>query len=163
MIKSDAYDKADSTARSEHLREQGYDLDQYSQLAGILSGSPRSTTQTSTEKSGGGFASILGGGLALASKLPWSDERMKEDRTPADGEQILSAFEKLPVDDYKYKEEFQDKLALPEERTGPMAQDVAQLFGPEASDGSRIDMADVMGKIMAAIKALDERTKKMAA
>lgn len=160
VIRAEGYDKADATARSEHLREQGYDLDQYSQLAGILSGSPRSTTSTQTEKSGGGAMQAIGGALALAGSI-YSDERLKENIAPADGEAILSAFEALPVSDYDYKPEAQTALGVPEQRTGPMAQDYAKVF-EEGSDGSRIDIGDMLGKLVAAVQALDQRTKKLA-
>ena len=85
---------------------------------------------------------------------------MKEDRKPADGEEILSAFEGMPAEDYAYKEPAQEMLGVPEERTGVMAQDYAKAF-PEGSDGTTIDVADMLGKIMAAVQALDARTKKL--
>lgn len=92
----------------------------------------------------------LGGALIMAS-----DERLKENRTPADGEAVLGAFREMPVDDYDYRREAREVISLPESRTGPMAQDWAENFG---GDGSTIDMGDMMGKMLAAIKALDART-----
>lgn len=99
-----------------------------------------------------GAANVISAGLGF-----FSDEDLKEDRAPADGETILSAFRNMPVDDYRYKDEAQAELELPEHRTGPMAQDYAERF-PEGSDGSKIDMGDMVGKLLAAVKALDART-----
>ncbi len=108
------------------------------------------------------WSGVSGIGSALIGAKPWdwsiwSDENLKEDRSPADGESILMILRGMPVDDYRYKDEAQEALGLPENRTGPMAQDWQQSF-PEGSDGHRIDIADVLGKALAAIKALDART-----
>ena len=65
------------------------------------------------------------------------------------------AFRGMPVDDYRYRKEAQDEFNLPEHRTGTMAQDWAEEFG---GDGHTIDMGDAIGKLMAAVKALDKRT-----
>jgi hypothetical protein len=161
QINAQAYESADSTARSEHLRGQNYGLDQAGQLAGILSGSPRTTTQTSTQPGPSGWSQALGTAATVAGAF-LSDERLKEDRTPADGEAVLGAFESMPAEDYAYKPAAQAELGVPEQRTGVMAQDYAREF-PEGSDGSQIDVADMLGKLLAAVQALDKRTKKMAA
>lgn len=104
-----------------------------------------------------GLWSGVSGVASAALPLMFSDENLKEDRSPADGESILMILRGMPVDDYRYKDDAQEALGLPEHRTGPMAQDYEQAF-PEGSDGHMIDMADVMGKLMAAVKALDART-----
>lgn len=88
-----------------------------------------------------------------------SDERMKEDRKPADGESILMILRDMPVDDYRYKDEAQAALGVPEHRTGPMAQDVEEAW-PEISDGHMIDLPGLVGKLASAIKALEARTSK---
>jgi hypothetical protein len=92
----------------------------------------------------------IGGALIMAS-----DERLKEHRAPADGEAVLERMRDMPVDHYDYKPEARAAMTLPESRTGPMAQDWAERFG---GDGATIDMGDMMGKMLAAIKALDART-----
>lgn len=97
---------------------------------------------------------------AAAAPLLLSDENMKTDRHPADGEHVLAAFRDMPVDDYRYKDGARAAFDLPERRTGTMAQDYAEHFG---GDGHTIDMGDAMGKLMAAMKALDKRTAHMEA
>ncbi len=97
---------------------------------------------------------------AAAAPFILSDEDMKTDRHPADGEHILAAFRDMPVDNYRYKEGARAEFDLPEHRTGTMAQDYAEHFG---GDGHTIDMGDAVGKLMAAMKALDHRTANMRA
>ena len=104
-----------------------------------------------------GFFSALGSIGAASAPLIFSDEDMKEDRSPADGEMILASFREMPVDDYGYRDEAQMMFGLPERRTGTMAQSYQEHF-PEGSDGQTIDMGDAIGKLMAAMKALDRRT-----
>ena len=101
------------------------------------------------------------GQLAGTALSMFSDERMKEDRQPADGEAVLMAFRDMPVDDYRYKDDVQVIFGLPEHRTGAMAQDYAEHF-PEGSDGHMIDAGDAIGKLFAAVKALDKRTMRAA-
>jgi hypothetical protein len=103
----------------------------------------------------GGVAKL--GGAAIGALAAFSDKNMKTDRTPADGKNILLAFRDMPVDDYRYKDEARAEFNLPEHRTGTMAQDYAEHFG---GDGHTIDMADAVGKLMAAVKELDIRTAK---
>lgn len=101
----------------------------------------------------GGVGKAIGGGVGI-----FSDEDMKEDREPADGEAVLAAFREMPVDDYGYREEAQAAYGVPEHRTGTMAQDWQREFG---GDGKTIDLGDAVGKLMAAMKALDRRTAGM--
>jgi hypothetical protein len=102
---------------------------------------------------GGAVAAPVG--KALAGSSIFSDEDMKEDRKSADGEGILAMFRDMPVDDYRYKGEARAAFDVPERRTGTMAQDYAEHFG---GDGTTIDLGDAVGKLMAAVKALDKRT-----
>jgi len=103
--------------------------------------------------------SSIGSIGAAAAPFIFSDEDMKEDRSPADGEKVLAAFRDMPVDDFAYKADARAEFDLPERRTGTMAQDYAEKFG---GDGKTIDLGDAVGKLMAAIRALDERTKEVA-
>jgi hypothetical protein len=98
-------------------------------------------------------------GLGSAA-IMLSDERLKENRVPADGEAILGKIREMPVDDYDYKPEARKVMNLPESRTGPMAGDYARLF---KGDGSTIDLGDAVGNIFASIKALEQRTRELAA
>lgn len=100
------------------------------------------------------------GGLGAAGMMMLSDERLKENRVPGDGERVLSKLRDMPVDDYDYKPEARKVMNLPESRTGPMAQDYARLF---EGDGSTIDLGDAVGNIFLALKALDQRTMAKAA
>lgn len=108
----------------------------------------------------GGLGSAFAGSNAGSAALVglFCDEDLKEDRSPADGEDILAALREMPVDDFRYKDGAQAAFDLPEHRTGTMAQDYAEHF-PEGSDGHKIDMGDALGKLMAAVKALDRRTQ----
>lgn len=105
-----------------------------------------------------GMMGMLGQIGGAAAGAIFSDEEMKEDRAEADGEGVLAMFREMPVDDYRYKDEAQEAYGLPEHRTGTMAQDYSENFG---GDGKTIDLGDAVGKLMAAMKALDKRTLGM--
>lgn len=99
----------------------------------------------------------IGAVASAAVPMIFSDEDYKENREPADGEDILDMFRNLPVDHYDYKPEAHALFDLPESRTGPMAQDYAASFG---GDGHKIDLGDAVGNLIAAVKALDARTAR---
>lgn len=103
------------------------------------------------------ISGMVGAGMGAAKMA--SDKNLKEDRTPADGRNILLAFRDMPVDDYRYKDEARKVIDLPEHRTGTMAQDWSEHFG---GDGHTIDLGDAFGKLLAAVKELDRRTAKRA-
>ena len=112
-------------------------------------------SQSSNGLFGSGLGALGSIGGALVGK---SSKKYKEDFHPVDGEDVLASFEKIPVKDYKYKQLAQTLFNQPEERTGPMAEDWSKQFG---GDGETIDFASVAGNLMAAVKALDERTKNL--
>lgn len=98
---------------------------------------------------------------AAAAPFIFSDEDMKEDRSSADGEDILDAFRDMSIDDWNYTDQAQMDYGVPGgQLTGPMAQDWAEEFG--TSDGKTIPTVDILGKLMAAMKALDRRTMRYA-
>ena len=97
---------------------------------------------------------------AAAAPFIFSDEDMKTDRKPMDGEAVLMSFRDMPVDEYRYRDEAREAFGLPERRGGAMAQDWAAEFG---GDGHTIDVGDALGRIMGALKALDQRTMRKAA
>jgi hypothetical protein len=117
----------------------------------------RQQAANSANSGGSGIWGTLGQIGSAAATAYFSDEEMKEDRSPADGEMILASFREMPVDDYRYRDEAQETYDLPEHRTGTMAQDYAEHFG---GDGKTIDLGDAVGKLMAAMKALDARTMR---
>lgn len=105
-------------------------------------------------------AGLAQGAASLAMLAMLSDENTKENREPADGESILLKFRAMPVDSYDYKKDAQEQYGVPESRTGPMAQDYARAF--DGADGHTIDLGDMMGNMLAAIKALETRTHEAA-
>lgn len=98
-------------------------------------------------------------GLGSAAIGLLSDERTKENRKPADGEMVLALLSDIPAEDFDYTDTAQAQFNVPESRTGVMAQDYAEKFG---GDGHSIDMPDMMGKLLAAVQALDKRTQGQA-
>ena len=122
---------------------------------GIVNNNYNQQLAASQANQGGLFKTIAGLGGTAMQLL--SDENAKTDRKTADGEAILAALRKMPVDNYRYKDEAREEFDLPEHRTGPMAQDYAKHFG---GDGKTIDVGDAMGKLFAAMKALDKRTAR---
>lgn len=124
-----------------------------------VSGIYNSYDKANADQNAGTMSGLFGIGKAV---MPYavtalSDENMKEDRTPADGEYVLSQIRDMPVDNYRYKDEAQKVYGVPERRTGPMAQDWQRAF-PESSDGHMIDLAGMAGRLTAAVKALEQRT-----
>jgi hypothetical protein len=99
----------------------------------------------------------IGAGLAGNTAL-FCDEDLKEEREPADGEAILMSFRKMPVENWEYTDEAQEGLGLPPgRRTGPMAQEYGEAMG-EDPEAKTIDIGDAIGKLMAAMRGLEERT-----
>lgn len=94
------------------LRTQEQPLNQYSQLAGILSGVPINTTTSSTSKQSGGLVNTLLGAGQIAGSI-WSDSRLKEDIV------AVGHIGSVPVYAYRYR-------GQPEQHVGVMAQDVAR-------------------------------------
>lgn len=125
--------------------------------AGLVNNNYNQQVAQAQANNSGLFGTLGSIGSAVAPVV-FSDEDMKEDREPADGEMILASFREMPVEEWRYSGDAQEMYGLPgERRTGPMAQAYEKQF-PEGSDGKMIDMADAVGKLMSAIKALDKRT-----
>jgi len=100
------------------------------------------------------------GNIAGTALSIFSDENMKEDRSPADGEGILAMFRDMPAEDFSYKQDAKNEFDLPDRRTGVMAQEYQDKF-EHGSDGHQIDLADFTGKLLAAVQALDKRTSHL--
>ncbi|MCP3098823.1 tail fiber domain-containing protein [Myxococcus sp. K15C18031901] len=86
-----------------------------------------------------------------------SDRHQKEDFLPVDGERLLDEVARLPVETWRYKEE-----AAGVRHLGPVAQDFRAAFGLGTDDKS-IGMLDIDGVNMAAIQALERRTRELRA
>lgn len=133
----------------------GSQLQHQASMYGTQAGQRNANVNAASQGSGAwGAVGQIG---AAAVPLMFSDENMKENRHPADGERVLDSLRDMPVDDYRYRADAQSAYGLPEHRTGTMAQDYAEHFG---GDGKTIDLGDAVGKLMAAMKALDARTRK---
>jgi len=86
-----------------------------------------------------------------------SDRDVKEDFRPVDREAVLEKVARLPIETWRYKGATSDGRHL-----GPVAQDFHAAFGLGSSDKS-IGMLDINGVNMAAIQALELRTRELAA
>jgi hypothetical protein len=130
LASQDVAQSADDRAYNEYLRQQNAPLDQYSQLAGIISGVPYSST--ATQKTPGSIMNtIMGGaGLAASAASAFSDVRLK-DNVVATGEK----WHGLPVFEFDYKRDA--GLDLPEGRhRGVMAQDAFVEYPDAVSVGN---------------------------
>jgi len=108
---------------------------------------------TSSNLSTGAF--IAPGGSGWASP---SDRNMKENITPVDGENLLASIRRLPVTEWNYIS------ADPSVRyIGPMAQDFWQAFRLCGTDSLTINSVAIDGVNLAAIKALERRTRELRA
>jgi hypothetical protein len=84
-----------------------------------------------------------------------SDENLKENFQPVDGEAVLEQLENLNISQWNYKSE---PAAM--RHIGPTAQDFQRVFGV-GSDGKSISTIDPAGVALAAIKALSEKSKRI--
>lgn len=149
-----------------------------SQLAAMNAMQPVNRTSTTTgtstgTQSGGWLGPALGAaGSVLSSAAPLmlaSDERAKENIKDVDPEKVLGAFAKVPAKSYEYKPEVRgafSQIAPAGRRTGPMAQDLEKAFGessgPEIGGMKTVDMAQMMGRLTAAVTGLEKRTRSLA-
>lgn len=86
-----------------------------------------------------------------------SDRNLKDDFRPVDGEALLAQVARLPVEGWHYKDEHPGVRHL-----GPVAQDFRAAFGLGVDDKS-IGLLDIAGVNMAAIQALEQRTRQLRA
>jgi hypothetical protein len=116
-------------------------------------------------QSGGGFTDAVGAvaGLGMAAGgMGWkpfgSDERIKENRAPANDEAALAAVEATPVETWDYKPGHGDGGS----HVGPMAQQVAATMGQQAAPGgTTIDPINTVGVTMSAVRALAKKVRKL--
>jgi len=83
-----------------------------------------------------------------------SDRDRKEGFLAVDGEDLLARLRFVPVTTWRYRDEADRSLL----HIGPMAQDWQRAFGL-GGDGTTINMSDFDGVNLAAVKALDARTR----
>ncbi|WP_021781134.1 tail fiber domain-containing protein [Myxococcus hansupus] len=130
-----------------------------------------STTTASTSTANNQFMIRAAGGVRLRTSsslstgcdLPagsgvfscTSDRNLKEDFRDVDGEALLAKVAGLPVASWRYKGEDGQVRHL-----GPVAQDFRAAFGLGTDDTS-IGMLDIDGVNMAAIQALERRTREL--
>ncbi len=84
-----------------------------------------------------------------------SDKSLKENFQAVDGEAILEKIDELPITQWNYKVEGSDVSHI-----GPTAQDFQAVFGLGGDDKS-ISTIDPAGIALAAIKALNEKSKRV--
>lgn len=136
----------------------------------LSDGSTTDSTQASannqfTVRSAGGVrlftnATMTVGVQVAAGGSSWaviSDRNRKMDFRNVDGEHLLTTLRSVPVTTWRYKDE-EDKTTL---HIGPMAQDWHQAFG-FTTDDKTINMSDLDGVNLAAVKALEARTAQQA-
>jgi len=87
-----------------------------------------------------------------------SDRNRKQDFLAVNGEDLLSRVRALPVSTWRYRDEV-DRSTF---HIGPMAQDWHHAFG-FTSDDRVINMSDIDGVNLAAVKALEARTAALQA
>lgn len=118
----DIAQQANDAAYQEYLRQQNAPMDRFSQLGGILAGTPYSSS--TSQKQPGSIMNTIMGGAGLAASI-FSDVRLKDNIVATD-----DRWHGLPVFEFDYKD--MDDMDLPAGRhRGVMAQD-AILEYPEA-------------------------------
>ena len=90
-----------------------------------------------------------------SSWLVISDRNRKQDFLSVDGEDLLARLRSVPVTTWRYRDEADRSVR----HIGPMAQDWARAFG-FSSDNTTINMSDFDGVNLAAVQALEARTRE---
>ncbi len=99
--------------------------------------------------------------MAKVGAMAFSDENMKEDRTPVSGKASLSAIRKIPVEKWKYKKgSAGDDGGMT--HVGPMAQNVRRGLGnATAPGGKEIDLISMNGHTISALQAVADGQEKL--
>jgi trimeric autotransporter adhesin len=122
-----------------------------------------SASNQATWRTSGGFRiftnTALSAGVTLAagggSWSSVSDRNRKEAFAEVDGEGLLARIRRVPVTSWRYIAE-EDRAVR---HIGPMAQDWAAAFPELGGDGTTINSGDLDGVSLAAVQALDGRTR----
>ncbi len=127
-------------------------------------GFQRGSTTTTSGLGLSGIGSILSGvGAGLTALGPKgvglfgpSSRDLKTDKTPVDEDEVLERVEKLPVEAWRYK----PGLGLGDEpHIGGYAEDFQESFG--LGDGKTLNLMDTTGVLMASVKSLSKKVKKL--
>jgi len=103
-----------------------------------------------------GAAGLSGSVLTAAPFFGVSSRDLKTDKTPIDEDEVLEKVEKLPVEAWRYK----SGLGLTEEpHIGTYAEDFKESFG--LGDGKTLNLMDTTGVLMASVKSLSKKVKKL--
>ena len=114
---------------------------------------PRGTTTSE----GAGFGEIAGGAGALIGGIAAISSRdVKTDNASIDEDAVLEKLEELPVEAWRYKPEtgLDDRQHI-----GAYAEDFREAFG--LGDGETLNMIDTTGVLMAAVKSLSKKVKRL--
>lgn len=158
-----AHDQAMKTAGyGQYMTDINWSGDQMAKYMSALAMNPYNKSTTTNPAEQGWLGPALQAGGMAAGMM--SDERLKEDITDLKPEKVLGAFSQLPTKSYRYTDDAQKQFGVPEHRDGFMAQDYERVFGngvKEIDGYKAIDTFDALGKVMAAVKGLEARTRHL--
>ena len=100
-----------------------------------------------------GYAGLFAGKVGATSYVTTSDRHAKTHIRPVNGQDILARIDRLPVDSWVFKTDLEKK------HVGPMAQDFHAAFGLDGEDDKHINLTDIAGVSLAAIKELSAEMK----
>ena len=105
---------------------------------------------------GAGGAGLASSVVAAAPFFGVSSRDLKTDKTPIDEDEVLERVEKLPVEAWRYK----NSLGLGDEpHIGTYAENFQESFG--LGDGKTLNLMDTTGVLMASVKSLSKKVKKL--
>jgi hypothetical protein len=125
---------------------------------GLLGTFPAVMSSTTTTSGGNNAAGI---GVSLLGSLLFSDPKAKKNIKKEDPEDILSRVRKLTSSSYDYNDKAQAMGASPGRKSGTMAGSYERAFStelPRVGGMKAIPVDDVVGKLLVAVKGLEERT-----
>ena len=101
-----------------------------------------------------GYAGYFAGKVGATSYETLSDRNAKTEIHDIDGKVILEKVSNLPVSSWVFKSDRDKK------HVGPMAQDFQAAFGLDGADDKHINLTDLAGVSLAAIKELNSEIKQ---
>jgi hypothetical protein len=100
-----------------------------------------------------GYAGYFAGKVGATSYVTVSDRNAKTNFKSIDGKSILEKVSQMPVTSWVFKTDLQ------KQHVGPMAQDFHAAFGLDGQDDKHINLTDIAGISLAAIKELSSEMK----